>query len=136
MALSPTLLSLDQMPRSHVETLTLTQKLAQAALKGTTPKASANVPETAPFLADTRYLLAAIVVPAGEPLFHWQGVQNIAERETALQQWRKQAEPNLVKILPGCGLELLLPEAYYVACREADKRIRPASIHACCIESW
>ncbi|MBV8635865.1 MAG: DUF2863 family protein [Burkholderiaceae bacterium] len=130
LALAPTLFSLDQMPRSHVETLALTQKLAQAALKGTTPKAPANVPETAPFLADTRYLLAAIVVPAGEPLFHWQSVQNIAERETAHQQWRKQAEPNLAKLLPGCGLELLLPEAYYVACREADKRIRPASIHA------
>ena len=130
MALAPTLFSLDQMPRSHVETLALTQKLAQTALKGTVPKTAANVPETAPFLADTRYLLAVVVVPAGEPLFHWQSVQNIAEREIALEQWRKQAEPNIVKLLPGCGLELLLPEAYYVACREADKRIRPASIHA------
>ncbi len=130
MALAPTLFSLDQMPRSHVETAALTQKLAQVALKGSAPKTPANVPETAPFLADTRYLLAVVVVPAGEPLFHWQSVQNIAERDTALQQWRKQAEPNLVKLLPGCGLELLLPEAYYVACREADKRIRPASIHA------
>lgn len=130
LALAPTLFSLDQMPRSHVETLALTQKLAQAALKGGATKAPANAPETAPFLADTRYLLAAVVVGAGEPLFHWQSEQNFALRETALEQWRKQAEPNLAKLLPGCGLELLLPEAYYVACREADKRIRPASIHA------
>lgn len=130
MALSPTLFSIDQLPRSHAETLALTQKLAQAALKGNAPKAPASAPETAPFLADTRYLLAVVVVPAGEALFHWQTVQNIAERDTALQQWRKQAEPNIAKLLPGCGIELLLPEAYYVACREADKQIRPASINA------
>ncbi len=130
MALAPTLFSIDQMPRSHGETLALTQKLAQAALKGSTPKAVGNAPETAPFLADTRYLLAGVVVPAGEALFHWQTALNFAERETALEQWRKQAAPNITKLLPGCGIELLLPEAYYVACREADKQIRPASIHA------
>jgi hypothetical protein len=38
--------------------------------------------------------------------------------------------PNVSRLLAGCGIELLLPEAYYVACREADKRIRPASIRA------
>lgn len=130
MALAPTLFSIDQMPHSHVETLALTQKLAQAALKGTAPKAAVNVPETAPFLADTRYLLAAVVVPAGEPLFRWQTALNFAERDVALEQWRKQATPNVTKLLPGCGLELLLPDAYYVACREADKQIRPASINA------
>ena len=32
--------------------------------------------------------------------------------------------------LPGCGIELLLPGAYYVACREADKAIRPISLRA------
>jgi len=130
MALAPTLFSIDQMPHSHVEALALTQKLAQAALKGSAPKAATNVPETAPFLADTRYLLAAVVVPAGENLFHWQTALNFAERDTALQQWRKQATPNMTKLLPGCGVELLLPDAYYVACREADKQIRPASINA------
>ena len=33
-------------------------------------------------------------------------------------------------LLPGCGVELLLPEAYYTACREADIKIRPASIRS------
>jgi hypothetical protein len=33
-------------------------------------------------------------------------------------------------LLPGCGIELLLPSAYYVACREADKAIRPISLRA------
>lgn len=130
MVMAPTLFSIDQLPRSHGETLALTQKLALAALKGSPIKASANVPETAPFLADTRYLLAAIVVPTGTPLFHWQITLNLADREIALTQWRTQAAPNITKLLPGCGIELLLPEAYYIACREADKQIRPASIQA------
>lgn len=130
MAMAPTLFSIDQLPRSHVETQTLTQRLAQAALKGSALKPLTNAPETAPFLADARFLLAAIAVPAGEPLFHWQSSLNLADRETALTQWRNQATPNIAKLLPGCGIELLLPEAYYIACREADKLIRPASIQA------
>ena len=55
MAMSPTLFSIDQLPRSHVETYAKVHKLAQAALKGTVLKADTKVPETAPFLADTRY---------------------------------------------------------------------------------
>jgi len=134
LAMAPTLFSIDQLPRNHAETLALTQRMAQAALKGTAVRADANPEQTAPFLADTRYLLAVIAAPAGAPLFRWQGVTNpldaTATRDQALQQWRDQATPNLAKLLPGCGVELLLPEAYYVACREADKQIRPASIRA------
>jgi hypothetical protein len=130
MAMAPTLFSIDQLPRSHAETLVLTQKMAQAAVRNEALKPVANAPETAPFLADTRYLLAAIVAPAGEPLFHWQTAMNLNDRNEALNQWRNQAMPNVARLLPGCGIELLLPEAYYVACREADKQIRPASIRA------
>lgn len=129
-AMAPTLFAIDQMPHSHVETLAVTQRLAQAALKGSVLKPAANAPETAPFLADTRYLLAVVAAPAGEPLFHWQTAMNLSERDEALLQWRNQAMPNIARLLPGCGIELLLPEAYYVACREADKQIRPASIRA------
>lgn len=134
MAMAPTLYSIDQLPRSHVETYAKTQKLALAALKGTTVKSSAKEPETAPFLADTRYLLVAVVAAAGAPLFRWQApalqTDFVAERSAALEQWRTQAAPTLARMLPGCGIELLLPEAYYVACREADKLIRPVSVRA------
>ncbi len=134
MAMSPTLFSIDQLPRSHVETYGKVHKLAQAAIKGTTLKADTKVPETAPFLADTRYLLVAVVAPAGAPLFRWQMPANQAqfanERATALEQWRAQVTPTVNRLLPGCGVELLLPEAYYMACREADKLIRPVSIRA------
>jgi hypothetical protein len=134
MAMAPSLYSIDQLPRTHAETYTMTHKLAQAAHKGSSIKPATRPPETAPFLADTRYLLVAIVAPQGAPLFRWQEPQHqinfAAERNNALEQWRAQATPNVARLLPGCGIELLLPEAYYVACREADKLIRPISIRA------
>jgi hypothetical protein len=129
-ALKPTLFAIDQLPRSHVETFVLTQRMAQAAATGTALQPLGRAPETAPFLADTRYILAAVVARAGEPIFHWQATMNPADRERALGQWRMQAMPTIVRLLPGCSVDLLLPEAYYVACREADKQIRPASIRA------
>ncbi len=134
MAMSPTLFAIDQLPRSHSETYALTHKLAQAAFKGTAIKPAPKPPETAPFLADTRYLLAVVVAPVGAPLFRWQETPRQAsfasERAACLEQWRSQATPTVARLLPGCGIELLLPEAYYVACREADKLIRPVSIRA------
>lgn len=130
MAMAPMLYAIDQLPRTHAETYTMTQHMAQAALKGTPLRSLANAPETAPFLADTRYLLAAVVVPQGSALFRWQATGNPQDRDVARSQWDAQALPNIQRLLPGCGVELLLPEAYYIACREADKQIRPASIRA------
>ena len=34
------------------------------------------------------------------------------------------------KLLPGCVFECLLPDAYYVNCRESDRRVRPFGIRA------
>ena len=134
MSMAPTLYAIDQLPRTHAETYALTHKLAQAAHKGAAIKPSTRIPETAPFLADTRYLLVALVAPAGAPLFRWQEPQHqlnfSAVRASALEAWREQGTANVTRLLPGCGVELLLPEAYYVACREADKMIRPVSIRA------
>jgi hypothetical protein len=134
MSMAPTLYAIDQLPRTHADTYALTHKLAQAAHKGTAIKPSTRIPETAPFLADTRYLLVALVAPVGAPLFRWQEPQHqinfSAVRTSALEAWREQGTSNVARLLPGCGVELLLPEAYYVACREADKLIRPVSIRA------
>jgi hypothetical protein len=135
-AIAPTLYSIDQLPRTHADTYALTHKLAQAAHKGgkNGVKPAEPGPDTSQFLADTRYLLVAVVAPQGAPLFRWQEPQHQvnfeAVRDAALDQWRAQAGPNIARLLPGCGVELLLPEAYYVACREADKLIRPVSIRA------
>jgi hypothetical protein len=134
MAMAPTLFAIDQLPHTHAEVFAFTQQLAHAALTGHEGKIPVNTMETAPFLADIRYLLAVVVAPSGTPLFHWQTMPSLlhfaADRAAALAQWRAQATPHIAGILPGCGLELLLPEAYFVACREADKQIRPISIRA------
>jgi len=105
MAMAPTLYAIDQLPRTHAETYAMTHKLAQAAHKGTAIKAATRAPETAPFLADTRYLLVAIVAPQGAPLFRWQEPQHhvnfAAERANSLEQWRAQATANVARLLPG-----------------------------------
>ena len=134
LALAPHLYSIDQLPHSHAEVYATTHRLAQSAFKGSSVKPAPRQAETAPFLADTRYLLGVVVAPKDAPLFRWQEPEHLlhfaSERERALTQWREQATPTITRLLPGCGVELLLPEAYYVACREADKLIRPVSIRA------
>jgi hypothetical protein len=130
MAMAPMLYSIDQLPRNHAETHALTQRLAQAAVKGSFVKLDPHQAETAPFLADTRYLIAVVAAASGEPLFRWQESPDPNERDVALSQWNTQAMPTVTRLLPGCGVELLLPEAYFAACREGDRNIRPASIRA------
>jgi hypothetical protein len=131
---APTLYAIDQLPRTHYETAQLTLRLAEAAAANLVLRPQLNAPETAPFLADTRYLLAVVLTPADGPIFQWQTTEVpldvTVRQQQALAQWQAQARPNLERLLPGCGIDLLLPEAYFVACREADKRIRPVSIHA------
>ncbi|MGI4849260.1 MAG: DUF2863 family protein [Janthinobacterium lividum] len=132
--MAPTLYAIDQLPRTHYETAQLTQRLAQAAVNNIVLKPPLNAPETAPFLADTRYLLAVVVTPSEGPIFQWQTsdvpLDVTVRQQQVLAQWQAQAQPNIERLLPGCGVQLLLPEAYFVACREADKQIRPVSIHA------
>ncbi|HJW56892.1 MAG TPA: DUF2863 family protein [Burkholderiaceae bacterium] len=130
MTMVPALFAIDQLPRTHAETLALTTSLAQTALKGASGRAPTSSPETVPFLADTRYLLAVAVVPEGQPIFRWQESLNPGDRQAISLQWETQALPSIKRLLPGCGVELLLPNAYHAACREADRQIRPASIRA------
>lgn len=134
MALMPTLFSVDQLPRSHCDTFALTQRMATSAAKGSQLRPQSKSEETAPFLADTRYLLFVVLAPANGALFRWQTLANqpnhVNERNQALAQWRTAGLSPLTRLLPGCGIELLLPEAYFVACREADKLVRPITIRA------
>jgi len=133
-AVAPVLFSIDQLPRSYCETYQLTRRMAESAISGKAQAAPTALPETAAFLADTRHLLALVTAESGQPLLRWQedesGNNLQAFSQSALTQWQLQAGPNLQNLLPGCGIELLLPSAYYVACREADKAIRPISLRA------
>jgi hypothetical protein len=75
--------------------------------------------------------VACVAVPRGKPLFRWQeDASGHAGRAGSLEQWISQARPTLTKLLPGCVFECLLPDAYYVNCRESDRRVRPFGIKA------
>ncbi len=132
--LAPALLSIDQLPRSYCDTYLLTRRMVDAALTGKSLQLPSELPETVPFLADTRYLLMAVVAESAKPLLRWEdeeaGTNAQTGRRTVLTQWQTQAGPNVQPMLPGCGIELLLPDAYYVACREADKAVRTVSLRA------
>ncbi|MFM7571127.1 MAG: DUF2863 family protein [Betaproteobacteria bacterium] len=131
--LVPMLYSVDQLPREHVELRRLTRRLAASLINGATPRLDLkSLPETAEMLADTRFILGVVAAPAGQPLFRWQELDagDHASRVQCLEQWVGQARPNLEPMLPGCGFECLLPDAYHLNMRESDRRVRPYSIQA------
>src|SRR5690606_32692387 len=73
----------------------------------------------------------AVVVPEGQTAFTWQQPDAVPTlRAEALASWHAATEPVLANLLPGCAYEVLLPDAYYVTHREADKSIRPLSLEA------
>ncbi|WP_066131150.1 DUF2863 family protein [Bordetella ansorpii] len=132
-ALLPQLVSIDQMPRTFGETWQWMHRLAARALGAETSLPVLNTDiETANMLADTRYLVAAVAVPERGALFRWQEHPEdpAASREACLERWIAQAQPTLASLLPGCGIECLLPDAYYVSNRDADRRVRPLSLRA------
>lgn len=127
--LSEILWSPDQLPQSYSETAQLTERLAKAALHGKNLRIDpANLPETISFLSDTRYLIGAIAAPRGTPMFRWQ--ETDGSRAEALKQWRIQGSEALRPLLPACAIELLLPQAYHAAARDADRASRPYSMRA------
>ncbi len=137
-ALAPYLYSIDQLPSDFAEVRALTRALAQVAVGAEAKKSSAKrMPETAPLLADTRYLLAAFVAPPGAPMFRWQESPDTRgserrefSREQCLERWRAQGLPLVATLMPGCVLDLLIPDGYHVASRESDREIRPYAIRA------
>ncbi|MFZ6712398.1 DUF2863 family protein [Undibacterium sp. TC9W] len=132
--LLPGLYSIDQLPRSHVETYALLERHSLAMLKHVSAPVEAERAHTIPFLADIRYVLGVLLVKKGAPLFQWQTIDapyDCAQAKSdALLEWQQQTDATIKRLLPGCGIEILLPEAYYTACREADIRIRPATIRS------
>jgi hypothetical protein len=129
-ALMPWLVSVDQMPRTFSETWSWLQRLGSHALGAESAKPTLNSDaDAANMLADTRYIVAAVAVPEGAPVFRWQETPE-QTREKCLVQWTEQAGPLLAAQVPGCGVECLLPDAYYVSNREADRRVRPLSLRA------
>ncbi len=133
LAMVPALVSVDQMPRTFSETWVWMHRLGLQALGSETPRPVLhNDSEPNNMLADTRYVVATLAVPAGAPVFRWQSTQAdpLVARDQALLTWADQTQPTFASLLPGCGFEVLLPDAYYVSNREADRRMRPLSLRA------
>jgi hypothetical protein len=133
LALIPQLISFDQMPQSFQETWEWTQRLGLAALKAKTEaRAIKEAPDSEGMLADARFLVGAIVVPKGNPLFRWQNdpLESADTREQCFNNWLHHSAPILSALFTGCTLECLQPDAYYVNSREADRRIRPLALKA------
>jgi len=130
LALADYLYSPDQLPRSFVDTWQLMRDLGGAALCDTALRLDVStLPETNQFLSDTRYLIGAIAVARGMPLFRWNESDRCT-RESALKEWVKQGGPCLEPLLTGCAFQPLLADAYHAACRTADMASRPYSLHA------
>lgn len=129
----PWLFSLDQLPHEFADLRKLTRKLAVGAANGTTVRLDTrSMPESAELLADTRFLLGSIVVPdLATPVFRWQlsGAEH-RSREQCLEAWVTQCRPLLEPLLPGCGFDCLLPDAYHVNLRESDRLVRVWGIKA------
>ena len=130
LALADYLYSPDQLPRSFVETWQLMRELGSAALANETLRIDlSTLAETNQFLSDTRYLIGAIAVPRGAPLFRWNEAKTVTH-ESSLKEWVKQGGPCLEPLLTGCAFETLLADAYHAACRTADMASRPYSLRA------
>lgn len=129
----PYLYSLDQLPRDFAEVRRFSRRLAQSLASGHSPRIDTkSLPETAPMLADTRFLVAAVAVPVGRPMFRWQEIDTAGRftRVQCLEQWIGRARATIEAVLPGCGFECLLPDAYHINLRESDRRVRPYAIRA------
>ncbi len=129
LAVADFLFSPDQLPQGYCATAEFSKVLGAAAMDNRDLRIdTAGMPETTHFLSDTRYLLAAVAVPRGSALFHWQ--EEDGSRDTAREQWRLQGGACLAPLLPGCAVDLVLPESYFAASRAADKDSRPYSVRA------
>ncbi|HYP67149.1 MAG TPA: DUF2863 family protein [Thiobacillaceae bacterium] len=129
LSLADCLLSPDQLPRGFSETRKLAVQLLRALDKAQTlSMSSTQLPPTAPFLSDARYLVGLARAHPGQPLFHWQ--EQEVSRESVLKTWQTQGGEAMRPALPACALQLLLPNAYFAAAREADRQLRAFSLGA------
>jgi hypothetical protein len=117
------------LPQGYRETAQMTEKLGKAALHGRDQHFDpAQMPETVSFLSDSRYLLGVVAVPKGTALFRWQ--ESDGDRDEVLKRWRAQGGEALRRTLPACAMDVLLPQPFFSACREADRLSRPYAIRA------
>lgn len=129
LAFADYLFSPDQLPQGFAATYALAGDLWRAVAAGHDLRvANEALPETGQYISDVRYLLAAVSVASGAPVFRWNEADG--RLDVALTQWREQGGANLRPMLPGCVFEMLQPDAYFAAWRRADREGRPFSLRA------
>jgi hypothetical protein len=131
-AIADFLFSIDQLPESLGEVRDMAEQLFSAAVQDGRLRIDAKgLREPIAMLADARYLLAAIVVPQGSPLFHWQqtGVDPDSKL-SAIQSFRDQLDNVLSPIMTGCKFRVLAPDALHAALRHGDRELREFSLEA------
>ena len=129
LALANYLFSPDQLPRGYVEARDLSDDLGEAVLAGTNLKLEADsMSETSSFLSDTRYLIGIAIVPRGKAMFRWQ--EDDGARDDAIKQWQTQGAAALTSLMQGSAFQLLAPNAFHAACRDADRASRAYSLRA------
>lgn len=124
--------AIDQLPETFGEVRDAAEALFGAVVTGgrltIDPK---TLREPVAMLADSRYVLAALVVPKGTPLFHWQapGVDPDA-KGVAIQAFAAQVQQLLAPVMTGCHYHVLAPNAFHAALRQADRDLREFSMQA------
>jgi hypothetical protein len=131
-AVADTLYSIDQLPESFGEVRDAAEALFGAAAQDGRLKVDPKgLREPVAMLADSRYLLAAIVVPQGGPLYHWQqtGVDPDA-KTAAVVAFCEQFTNVITPVMTGCRFRTLAPNAFHAALRLADRELREFSLEA------
>ena len=118
----------DQLPETFGETKDLMIKLSQCLPDKFLKIDPSSLNQTTRFLADQRYILGVVSVNKGSSIFRWQS--GLETRDEVFESWKNVGKNLLNDLLPACAYELVLPRAYYVACRDADKAARKFSITA------
>lgn len=132
-SLLPGMVSFDQMPRSFHETLEWTQRLGRAALRQKPDNTLVvSSPAAEGMLADARFIVGAVATPKGGPVFRWQTgtPDEPISRAQCFDGWQAECAELIAGSFTGCSIEYLQPDAYYVASRNADRRIRPLALKA------
>ena len=131
-AVADTLYSIDQLPESFGEVRDAAEALfGSAAQDGRLKIDPKSLREPVAMLADSRYVLAAIVVPQGAPIYHWQqtGVDPDA-KTAAIEAFREQLAGILAPVMTGCRFRVLAPNAFHAALRLGDRELREFSLDA------
>ena len=129
LALADVLYSPDQLPRGFIETRALLQQLAQCAMdERDLYLDSAELVAAGEFVADVRYIFAAVVVDKGAPIFRWQQAE--MTQSEVLQAWQLDTKSIFAAMLPGCHFNCLLPNAFFSAWRKLEQEARVFSLRA------